>query len=65
MFKHPSNVCMNYFSHFRFSFYLSLKFAEASVKALIHSIYPDIYITHSSDTVKKLLNEINKKGCRN
>lgn len=65
MFKHPQKVCMTYYSHLKFSLYLSFKFAEASVKALIHGLYPDIYISNSTDAVKYIQSEINKKGCRN
>ena len=45
MFKHPANVCMTYFSHFKFSMYLSQEFAKASVGAFIHAIHPDILVT--------------------
>ena len=64
MFKHPANVCMTYFSHLKFSFYLSYQFAKASVCAIIHGIYPDILITHSSDTIKHLVNKMKEIGCR-
>ena len=64
MFNHPSKVCMTYYSHMKFSLYLSSKLAECSFKAFIHALYPDIYITHTSDTLIKLISEINKKGCR-
>ena len=52
-FQHLSNVCMNYREHFLFSFHLSYIFFNASVKALIHSFVPNLFITSSSETVKK------------
>ncbi len=64
MFKHPAKVCMSYLSHFHFSMYLSQEFAKASVGAFIHAIHPDILVTHSSDTIKRLDNEMKKIGCR-
>ena len=64
MFKHPSEVCLTYFSHLKFSFFLSYEFAKASVGALIHGIYPDVLVTHSSDTIKFLNDEMKKIGCR-
>tara|TARA_Y100000992_G_scaffold301646_2_gene273094 strand:+ start:843 stop:1040 length:198 start_codon:yes stop_codon:yes gene_type:complete len=64
MFEHPQNVCMTYTSHLKFSFYLSYTFAKASICALIHGIYPDVFITHSSDTLQQLNREIKKVGCR-
>ena len=65
MFNHPTKVCMTYFSHMKFSLYLSYTFADASIKAFIHAIYPDIYITHSTDTIQKIKSDIDKIGCRN
>jgi len=64
MFEHPQNVCMTYTSHLKFSFYLSYTFVKASICALIHGIYPDVFITHSSDTLQQLNREIKKVGCR-
>ena len=64
MFKHPSKVCMNYLTHMKFSLYLSKEFAKASVGAFIHAIYPDTLVTHSTDTIKKLEEDMKKIGCR-
>lgn len=64
MFEHPKKVCMTYYTHFRFSMYLSYEFAKASVGAIVHAIYPDILVTHSSDTLNRLQNEMKKIGCR-
>ena len=64
MFNHPKNVCMSYWSHFRFAMYLSFEFAKASVVSLIHAIYPDIFVTYATDTVKKLTIDMHKVGCR-
>ena len=63
MFKHPTKACMTYWSHFKFSMFLSKEFGKASVGALIHAIYPDVLISHSSDTLIRLQNEFDKKGC--
>ena len=64
MFEHPKKVCLTYYSHMKFSMFLSLEFAKASFFAFVHGIYPDAYVTHSSDTIKKLQNEMEKIGCR-
>ena len=63
-FRHPSQVCMSYITHFRFSMYLSMQFAKASVAAFIHAIYPDVFITFSTDTLSKLSSSVKKVGCR-
>ena len=36
----------------------------ASAGAFCHAIYPDILITHSSDTISKLSSDMKKIGCR-
>ena len=41
MFQHPKNVCLTYFSHMKFSLFLSSEFAKASFFAFVHGIYPD------------------------
>ena len=63
-FSHPDSVCLSYVEHFKFSMYLSIEFAKASVAAFIHAIYPDVLITYSSDTVSKLSQDMSKIGCR-
>lgn len=64
LFNHPTEVCMTYFQHMKFSLYLSYTFSKAAMCALCHAIYPDIFITHSSDTISKLSEEMKKIGCR-
>ena len=64
MFKHPKNVCLTYTEHFKFSLYLSYTFAKASVCALVHAVYPDVLVTHSSDMIKEVSKEMSKIGCR-
>ena len=64
VFKHPNYVCMSYKEHFVFSVKLSFIFAKASICALIHAIYPDVLITHSSDTIHNIMDMMNNIGCR-
>jgi len=49
----------------KFSLVLSGEFAKASVGAFIHAIIPDLLVTHSSDTIKKISEDMEKVGCRN
>tara|TARA_B100000900_G_C20161448_1_gene546100 strand:+ start:349 stop:600 length:252 start_codon:yes stop_codon:yes gene_type:complete len=63
-FKHPANVCMTYAEHAKFSFYLSFVFFKAASKGVIHSIYPDIYITYAQDTIKEVNNLLKNSGCK-
>jgi len=64
MFSHPASVCLTYWEHMKFSFYLSYTFFTASFYAFVHGIYPDIFITHSSDTIKQISEDMKKIGCR-
>lgn len=64
MFKHPAKACMTYWSHFKFSMFLSREFGKATVGAFIHAIYPDVLISHSSDTLIRLKQEFDRKGCK-
>ena len=61
---HPKSVCMNYFQHFSFFVWLSFYFFKKSIHALIHSIYPNLYITSSSDVPKELEYKFSKVGCK-
>ena len=60
MFKHLKKIKMSYIDHFNFSIGLSKDFLIACYQALIHAIYPDIFITSSTDSVKKIDKKIKK-----
>lgn len=64
-FKHPDSVCMSYFEHMLFSLSLSKDMFIGSCKALIHAIFPNIYITSSSDLTKNLNDKLERSGCTN
>lgn len=52
--KHLNNVNMSYCEHFTHSLKFSIKFFNASLKALSHAIIPSTYLTSSSDLIKNL-----------
>jgi hypothetical protein len=64
LFKHPQNVCMDYFEHFKFSSNLGIIFLKASLKAFIHAILPDCYISSSSDHTLEVITLIDNSGCK-
>ena len=64
LFKHPKEVCMTYWQHARLSFNFSYMFLKASKEAFIHAIYPDKYITSTTDTVNEIKDILEKSGCR-
>mgnify|MGYP000933097370 CR=1 FL=1 len=51
---HLHEVNMNYFQHAAHSFSYSKTYFIASIKALIHGLYPSIFMTTSTDLEKKL-----------
>jgi len=54
MFKHLKDVNMSYCQHFSRSCEFSVKFLISGIKACIHSIYPDIFVTSTTDTIEEL-----------
>ena len=62
-FSHPNSVCMSYYTHFRFSMNLSRKLFIASIQAFVHAIFPNIFITSSSDLVNELQYDFHTVGC--
>ena len=63
-FKHPSQVCMSYFEHLKFSLYVAFIFANGSVKAMVHAFIPDVFITSTTDSVNEINMRLKKAGCR-
>lgn len=64
MFSHPSNVCMSYIEHCKFSLEMAVVFSYATFTAIVHAFLPDYFVdstTKSVEYVKKRLSEV---GCR-
>ena len=62
-FSHPNSVCMSYCTHFCFSINLSRKLFIGSLKAFMHSIFPNFFITSSSDLLEELQADFKTVGC--
>lgn len=60
---HPKNVCMTYKTHFVFSLKLSFKFAVASLKALVHALVPNIFISSSTQALNDINKIVKSSGC--
>jgi len=63
-FKHLRDVCMSYSEHMRHSHRLGVLFIKAGLKAFIHGIWPAVFVTSSSDTIKVAGELMNGAGCR-
>lgn len=61
---HPKNVCMTYFEHLQFSGGLAYTMLKGSVKALIHAIFPNMYVTSSTELVEELEKKLSNAGCK-
>ena len=62
--RHPKEVCMSYFEHYKFSMGLSYFFLKKSYKSFIHAHFQNIYITSASDSIKDIQKKLKDKGCR-
>lgn len=64
-FKHPKTVCMDYQTHAKFSLQMAYLFAVGSLKAVVHAILPDFYVSSTSKLVKEVQQHLQDAGCRN
>ena len=62
-FKHPKQVCMTYFEHFKLFMNFSKLLAIGAFKAFIHAILPDVYITSTTDIVEEIKVKLSNAGC--
>lgn len=62
--KHPTSVCMTYFSHFTLSITLSGLFVKASFQALVHAFFPFWYASASTKNARQIMKLIETSGCR-
>jgi|TARA_B110001450_G_scaffold247060_1_gene261711 hypothetical protein len=53
-FEHPNEVNMTYLQHAKFSFQISFLFLKGAIKGIVHSIYPDVLITYSGDSMREI-----------
>jgi len=56
--QHLNSVNMTYSEHLKHSSGFSLMFIKSSYKALVHGLFPSIYVTSSSDTILKCLEKM-------
>lgn len=64
MFNHPKKVCMSYIQHLKLSLYFSYILFKGSLKAIVHGLVPDVYVTSTSDLSIQLRAILDKSGCR-
>ena len=64
IFTHPTNVCMTYLEHMKFSLNLSLILFAASIQAFVHAIIPDVCVNTTTNVVKTIENKLKNSGCK-
>ena len=55
---------MTYLEHFVFSARLAVALAVGAVQAMVHAVWPDVYVTATSDLVDWLTQTLKDAGCR-
>lgn len=63
--RHLKSVNMTYNEHLKHSSGFSLMFIKSSYKALVHGLFPSIYVTSSSDTILKCLEKMENRKNEN
>jgi hypothetical protein len=60
---HPSNVCMSYLDHMKFSLSLSYLQLKGSMGGFIHAFIPWLHIDTSSRINQEINHKLLKGGC--
>jgi hypothetical protein len=55
---------MTYFEHLRFSGGLASTLLIGATKAIIHAIFPNIYITSTTELVNEMEKKLADAGCK-
>lgn len=62
--SHPNSVCMTYFEHLQFSGGLASTLLIGAIKAIVHAIFPNMYITSTTELVNELEKKLADAGCK-
>jgi hypothetical protein len=63
IFEHPQKVCMTYVEHFKLSSEMAYVLGFGSIKAIIHAIYPDAFVTSTTDIINYIQKRLSESGC--
>lgn len=59
--QHPNAVGMTYLQHFRFAFNLAFRLFIAACCSVIHAVFPFLFTSYSSSTIRELNDLFNKR----
>lgn len=60
--KHPNENGMGYFKHMYHSLHFAVMLFIASIKAIIHALFPFLFSTSTTDVAKKIMDIQKKMG---
>ena len=60
--EHLKSVNENYRQHFKTAFMIGILMIIGGCQAIIHAIFPGIFVKSASDKIKKLYNMIQGRG---
>lgn len=63
LFHHPKQVCMTYITHFKVATRFSSMLFVGGLKSFVHAVYPDVYVTSTSELITDLQNLVETSGC--
>ena len=59
-FKHLKDVEMTFYAHFKLSISYYMLLQRGALRALLHSVWPDVYTTTMSDTIGVIKEKMEK-----
>jgi hypothetical protein len=59
--QHLKDINETYFEHLRFACRCGFRMALAGIACILHGLWPSIFISTASDTLKSLTDEINQR----
>jgi len=59
--EHPKNVNLTYYEHFKLSSSISFKLFISSIKAFVHSIFPFVFVTSTTNVIDDIENQLKKR----
>lgn len=54
---------MTYIEHFKLSGEMAYVLGTGSIKAIIHAIHPDMFVTSTTDLIQYIQKRLNESGC--
>jgi hypothetical protein len=54
---------MTYIEHFKLSGEMAYVLGAGSIKAIIHAIHPDLFVTSTTDLIQYIQKRLSESGC--